>query len=395
MRSLRRKTLRSVALLALPLLLLMTLQPNGQTQAAAQQPSQQRVVLGYYVPYDPTSWQSLAEHIDQLDMVAAQWVTIDACGNLASQDDQTLKLLAKQHNVRVLPSLLTLSGWLNHQLLADDDTAAHAIEQIVSYTLAENYDGFDLDLEGVAAADRPLLTRFVSWLGAALHDPGKLLTLAIPAKERDVTTGWAAAYDYGALGAAADLVTVMAYEFRGSFSDPGSVAPYDWVARVAAFSTSQIAPEKVLLGLSFYGYDWNTTSGGTRSLGYPQALALSNHYGAPLMFDLHQQSATFSYEAIAGEPGPRNQSTARTTHQITARNPPPCDLQPPPTPVPAPAPTPDPGTVQTHEVWLEEAASAEARLAIADRYGTGGVATWRLGLEEPRVWDLFAEWRAR
>ena len=36
-----------------------------------------------------------------------QWVTIDACGNLASHDDQTLKQLARQHNVKVLPSLLT------------------------------------------------------------------------------------------------------------------------------------------------------------------------------------------------------------------------------------------------------------------------------------------------
>jgi spore germination protein YaaH len=391
MRSHRQQALRPLAWLALPLLLLMTGQFSTKLQAA-QQPSP-RLVLGYYVPYDPTSWQSLAEHADQLDMVAAQWVTIDPCGNLTSRDDQTLKQLAQQHNVKVLPSLLTLSGWLNHQLLADDETAAHAVEQIVGYTLAEGYDGFDLDLEGVNAADRPLLTRFVSGLGSALHDSGKLLTLAIPAKERDVTTSWAGAYDYAALAAAADLVTVMAYEFRGPFSGPGSVAPYDWVARVAAFSTSQVPPEKVLLGLSFYGYDWNTTSGGTRSLGYPHALALSNHYGAPLAFDLHQQSATFTYEATAGEAGPRSQSLPSLAHHITSRIAPPCDLLPPPAPAPTPTPTEDPGTPQSHEVWLEEAASAEARLAIADRYATGGVAAWRLGLEEPRVWDLFADWR--
>jgi len=58
------------------------------------------------------------------------------------------------------------------------------------------------------------------------------------------------------------------------------------------------------------------------------------------------------------------------------------------------APEPMPGTLQAHEVWLEDAASAEARLVLADRYAAGGVATWRLGLEEPRVWDVFAEWRA-
>jgi spore germination protein len=368
----------------------------GTGPADISQPPSERLVLGYYVPYDATSWSSLAAHVDELDLVAAQWVTIDACGNLASRDDQTLKQLAQQHNVKVLPSLLTLSGWLNHQLLADDEAAVHAVEQIVDYTLAEGYDGFDLDLEGVDAVDRPLLTRFVAWLGPALHDNGKLLALAIPAKESDVTVGWAGAYDYAALGAEADLVTVMAYEYRGPFSGPGSVAPYDWVARVTAFSTSQVAPEKVLLGLSFYGYDWNTTSGGTRSLGYPQALALSNHYDAPFAFDPRQQSATFSYESLAGEPRPTSPAQPGVTHQITVRNPPPCDVQPPAsTPIPAPAPAPVPGTSQSHEVWLEEATSAEARLAIAVRYAVGGVATWRLGLEDPHVWDLFADWRGR
>jgi spore germination protein YaaH len=54
-----------------------------------------------------------------------------------------------------------------------------------------------------------------------------------------------------------------------------------------------------------------------------------------------------------------------------------------------------PGTLQSHEVWLEDASSAEARLAVAEHYAAGGIATWRLGLEEPRVWDLFADWRAR
>jgi spore germination protein len=377
-------------------LLLWTTQA-GARPGEAQQLSA-RLVLGYYVPYDTTSWASLAAHLDGLDLVAAQWVSIDACGNLATRDDQTLKRLAQQHGLKVLPSLLTSSSGLNHQLLADDDTAVHAVEQIVDYTVAEGYDGFDLDLEGVDAADRPLLSRFVGWLGAALHDSGKLLTLAIPAKDRDVTVGWAGAYDYAALGAAADLVTVMAYEYRGPFSGPGSVAPYDWVARVAAFSTSQVAPGKVLLGLAFYGYDWNTTSGSTRSLSYAQARALSNHYAVPFAFDPTQQSATFSYDALAGEPGPgpTGAAPAKLSHEVTVRNAPACDVQlAAPPPAPARSPTPVPGTPQSHEVWLEDAASAEARLAIAERYAAGGVATWRLGLEEPRVWDLFADWRAR
>ena len=47
-------------------------------QGNARQPTPGRRVLGYYVPYDPTSWATLEAHADALDDVAAQWVTIDA-----------------------------------------------------------------------------------------------------------------------------------------------------------------------------------------------------------------------------------------------------------------------------------------------------------------------------
>jgi spore germination protein YaaH len=227
----------------------------------------------------------------------------------------------------------------------------------------------------------------------ALHANDKLLTLAIPAKERDVTVGWAGAYDYAALGAQSDLVTIMAYEYRGPFSGPGSVAPFDWVQRVARFASSQIPPEKVLLGLAFYGYDWNTTSGGTRSIGYPQFAALAERYAAPVSFDPAQRSLTFEYEGTAGEPTPGVAPPARPNHVITVRNAPRCDVQPPPAPPPPPRPpAPQAGTPQAHAVWLEDAASAAARLDLAAMYRTGGVAAWRLGLEDPNVWDVFRSW---
>jgi len=365
----------------------------GAAPAWGQQRGDHRLLVGYYVPYDSTSWVSVQAHADELDVVAAQWVTIDGCGNLASRDDQTLKQVATDHSLRVLPSLLTLSPWLNHQVLTDDNASANALEQIVAYTVAEDYGGFDLDLEGVDPADRDALTAFVSSASQALHANGKLLTLAIPPKERDVTVGWAGAYDYAALGAQADLVTIMAYEYRGPFSGPGSVAPFDWVQRVTRFATSQIPADKVLLGLAFYGYDWNTTSGGARSLGYPQFAALAERYEAPVSFDPAQQSLTFEYEGLAGEPPPGVAPQARLNHAIAAHNAPPCEVQPPPSPPATPRPAAPPaGTPQAHAVWLEDSSSAAARLGLAATYHTGGVAVWRLGLEDPNVWDIFRSW---
>src|SRR4051812_20659784 len=195
--------------------------------AHAADPPAGRRVLGYYVPYDPTSWESLATHPDGLDDVAAQWVSIDACGQIGSRDDRTLVLYARSQGIRVLPSLLTSSGWLNHRLLTDDAVSATAIAQIVDYVVSEGYDGFDLDFEAIRPEDRNAYSAFVARLAEALHDRGRILHLAVPAKAGPATTGWAGAYDYAALGEQADLITLMAYEYTGPWSGPGSTAPYD------------------------------------------------------------------------------------------------------------------------------------------------------------------------
>src|SRR5215211_340170 len=270
--------------------------------APAPQATPGRRVLGYYGPGDPNSWTSLQANAQHIDFVAGHWLTIDACGNLTTRDDQTLKQFARATGVRIFPSLLTLSGWLNHRLLTDETVRAHSIQQIVEYVLAEDYDGFDLDIEAVEASDREAYTAYVAALGAALHKRGKLLTLALAAKSRDVTTGWAGAYDYAAVAPHADLITIMAYEYHGAWSGPGPVAPADAVDQVLAFATSQIPAERVLLGLAFYGYDWNTTSGSARSLGYAQAARLADRYRVPIVLDPATQSATFRYQAAAGDP---------------------------------------------------------------------------------------------
>jgi spore germination protein YaaH len=351
------------------------------------------VVLSYYVPYDATSWASLQAHADQLNVVAAQWATIDACGQITSHDDQTLKQFAHDHGLRIEPSLLTGSASLDHSILTDDAARATALQSVVQYTLDEGYDGFDLDLEAAASADRDALSGFVSDLAGSLHANGKLLTLALPAKDHDVTSGWSGAYDYAALGAQADLVTIMAYEYRGPFSGPGSVAPYDWVGRVADFASQQISDDKVLLGLAFYGYDWNTTSGGTLALGYPRAMAIAEQEQAAPSFDTNQQSLTFGYTADGSDQPPPAPSVPRPQHTITTRTSGTCDVAPPPPPAPRPSPVPEPGTPQSHEVWVEDGGSVAARIGLVNARGLRGIATWRLGFEDPNVWPLLDQWR--
>ena len=80
--------------LAVALALVSLVLPEPGQHGALAREGQAKVVLGY-VPYDGASWASLERHAQTLDIVAAQWVTIDACGNVGSHDDQTLKQFAR------------------------------------------------------------------------------------------------------------------------------------------------------------------------------------------------------------------------------------------------------------------------------------------------------------
>jgi spore germination protein len=365
--------------------------PQGEISAAPTQ----RTIVAYYVPWDSRSWQALEANSGAVDLVAAQWMSVDPCGGISSQDDQTLKQFARGRGISVFPTLVTFSGWLNHRLLAEADIRERFLRDIVDYVVAEDYEGFDLDLEGVEPSDRSAYTAFVGSLASALHERGKRLSLALGPKPRDVTTGWSGAYDYAALGQHADLITIMTYEFSGPWGDPGPIAPAPWVDDVIAFATSQIPAEKVLLGVAHYGYDWNMVTGQARALGYAEAAATAERYGLSIDLDGNTQSGRFSYQAPAGAAPAIPPRAPAIQHTITARTSPRCDVtEPPRQPTRTPRPSSPPGTLEDHVVWIEESASAQARLQIAEKYGTGGIGMWRLGQDDPAVWPILNEWRA-
>jgi hypothetical protein len=120
-------------------------------------------------------------------------------------------------------------------------------------------------------------------------------------------------------------------------------------------------------------------------------MALAERVQAEPTFDSNQQSLTFSYSADAAARLPAAPGGSRLAHTITARNAPACDAVAPAEV--GPTPTAVAAGIQTHEVWIEDASSASARLAIASADNVRGVAAWRLGLEDPGVWPVITQWR--
>src|SRR3990170_3726168 len=71
-----------------------------------------RLVVAYYVPWDARSWHALEANPGSVDIVSPQWMSVNPCGGLSSQDNQTLKQFARARGLSVFPNLVTFSGWL-------------------------------------------------------------------------------------------------------------------------------------------------------------------------------------------------------------------------------------------------------------------------------------------
>ncbi|MBN2080291.1 MAG: glycoside hydrolase [Spirochaetes bacterium] len=123
------------------------------------------------------------------------------------------------------------------------------LKEIIIFSGA--YSGVQIDFEAVAPGDRDNFFSFLADLKARLG-PGKILSVALPARVRKVT----GAYDYAAAAAVADRVIIMAYDQHWSTGEPGPVASLPWCRDVVAYAKSEIPGGKLIMGVPLYGRAW-------------------------------------------------------------------------------------------------------------------------------------------
>ncbi len=107
------------------------------------------------------------------------------------------------------------------------------------------------------------------------------------------------AHDYPAIGAIADLVLLMTYEWGYLFSPPMATAPLNNVRQVLEYGVSVIPNDKILMGIPNYSYDWALPfikdESMAEALSNQEAIARAAQYGATIEFDEVAQVPFFYY----------------------------------------------------------------------------------------------------
>ncbi len=221
------------------------------------------------------------------------------------------------------------------------------IHNILFAANQDKVSGINLDFEALPPSARGTFSSFVAKLHHELSARGKSLVVDVPAETQASTpSSYTGAYDYSAIGKNADEVVIMAYDYSYPGGPAGAIAPVWWVNQVADYTASQISPNKVLLGVPTYAYDWAASS--TRGLSLASADSLLRSLHVRPLWNGSAQEPYYTYYNNNG----------------------------------------------LHTVYYEDTASLKAKLLVATRHHFAGIAFWRVGLETPAFWKLLSSYRA-
>ena len=206
------------------------------------------------------------------------------------------------------------------------------------------------DMEKLPPENRDEYVAFLRRAKTRAEREGMMMSVALAPKTRADQPGvWYAAHDYGQIGAIADFVVIMTYEWGYSGGPPMPVSPIGPVRRVLQYALTEMPAEKILMGQNLYGYDWTlpfqpgTTA---RALSPHAAIALAAERNVAIQYDPQAQAPFFQY-------------------------------------------TDDEG--RQHQVWFEDARSIQAKFNLVKQLGIRGVSYWKLGLSFPQNWLLIED----
>lgn len=226
-------------------------------------------------------------------------------GTLVMPDDS--RLLEEARRFGAEPVLVftsvdeggTFSSERASALFQNPDLQERVGEALLAVMKEKGYRGFDADFEYVRPEDAD---GFAAWLGGMkerLHEAGFFLRIDLAPKTSGEQAGLLyEAHSYPVLGAIADRVLLMTYEWGYAYGSPMAVAPLPQVTQVLRYGVTEIPPWKVEMGLPNYGYDWILPyEKGRRAvtLGNQEAVRLAAEVGAEIQFDTEARSPFFTY----------------------------------------------------------------------------------------------------
>lgn len=290
-------------------------------------------------------------------------------------DSPELSLLMRQTKILNKKNILVIRAMDNDLIESVVNNKNHtkkSIESIVQTLSQYHFDGLNIDFEYIGSPNSSTKDNFQNYVS----DLSSACKIALPNCEMSVdiladTGAKDRIHDLKAISDSLDYIIIMAYDYyRSSSTVAGPVAPlrgkcddkksypcleYDVISSVSDIN-KQVPSKKLILGIPFYGYEWQVASPNFLANTYPKSGGIATYKRIQNL--------------ISDPPNPEN--FANTWSEITK----------------------SPYIVyeehgQLFQIQYENTLSLKLKLDLVNQSYLGGIAIWALGYETPftDLWD--------
>ncbi|MBO4375765.1 MAG: SH3 domain-containing protein [Lachnospiraceae bacterium] len=309
--------------------------------------SDSKISLGWHVVagvagndtiYEATAYQK------GMDVISPTWFKLaDDAGNMTSFATQSYVNAAHNMGLKVWGLVDDFSNDVSdYEILSYTSKRERMIDFLITEALNSGLDGINVDFEKVSNDAGPHYVEFLRELSIECRAKGLVLSV-----DDYVPYNFNSQYNIPAQGEVADYVIIMGYDehYHGS-GDPGSVASIDYVKHGITETLKSVPANKVINALPLYTIQWRTN-------------------GATVTDDYVTMNNQADMVSRLGGSYVWDETTCQNYLEVNSG-----------------------GTL--YQVWLEDAESIQVKLNVMKANEIGGVAVWRLGYEDPAIWNIIS-----
>ncbi|RYD71966.1 MAG: glycosyl transferase family 2, partial [Sphingobacteriales bacterium] len=299
--------------------------------------------MAFYVSWAGTVAKSLPDlkrNIGHLDVVATESFFLNGDSIVDKADTAALRVIngAKKSALAVVSNYNKdhWDGAAVRRLLNDMPAQQKLIYNLISITKKYGYKGINIDFEELNLENRDGFNAFMKNLYTQFHAEKLIVSQDISPENDDYSAEILQHYN--------DYIVLMAYDQHTEDSNAGDISNQEWVEEKLDDICSKMDANKVILALACYGYDWPKGSVG-KPVTYEDAMTVAVNYQSRINFDPISANLNFSYKDGSGI---------------------------------------------GHKVYFTDASTYFNLIRKADDWDIAGIALWRLGSEDKRLWQFIS-----
>ncbi|MGI8481824.1 MAG: glycosyl hydrolase family 18 protein, partial [Chthoniobacterales bacterium] len=321
--------------------------PSGTPAPAPAHPRRKsanaEVRLAFYTNGDPYSYTSFEQHASQLTHICPEWMVVtNGSGDLQVDPDNRVPKLAAAKGVAVMPLLTNLVGetWqpeavenLAHGSVEQQDRFIRSVLTVLNDARAA---GVVVEWEQLDPAYKGDITAFLDRFTDALHYDDKQLWLCVqPGQDLDYI-------DFEELSDNVDRFVALLFDETSNTDTPGPIASRQWFEGWLRLLLDGAERKQWIIALGGYGYDWTGGAKKAEMISFAEAMSRASYAEVPSAAVNPPDYNPFFYYQDADK---------------------------------------------DHAVWFLDVATFINEVREVRDGKAGGFALYRLGTEDPAIWD--------